>query len=77
MNINEETLTDAEFNGLPEGLIQDYSEINFKVLKDILNGRDTLDSSTKKLYGFFVAKGATFSYGSSIGSSNIFVGSAL
>lgn len=77
MQINEETLTDEEFNSLPEDLEQDYSEKNFRILKAILEERDTIDSSTRKLYGYFVAKGATFSFGASFGSSNIFVGAAL
>lgn len=79
--IYEATLTDEEYESIEGlGLIpDDYSQINFKIAESILIGRDVIDSSTKKLEYYFMAKGATESDVGlqETGFTNIFLGSPL
>lgn len=73
--IGRESLTDAEYSGLPSGLTQAYTIENFNALKTILIDRGNFQSSVLRLEGVFQAKGIVIS--GKVATSNIFVGSAL
>lgn len=59
--INSESLTDEEFDLLPEGTVQSYNEYVYRYLRSILQGREGVSSQLTKLKSFFQAKGVSVS----------------
>lgn len=59
--INAESLTDEEFDLLPEGTVQSYNEYVYRYLRSIMQGRESVSSGLNKLKSFFVAKGVSVS----------------
>ncbi len=57
--INAESLTDDEFDLLPEGTVQTYNEYVYKYLRSILQARESVSAQLAKLKAFFVAKGVS------------------
>lgn len=75
--IESESLTDEEFDGLPEGLEEEYSKANYDALKAVLEGRESVSTQLKKLKSYFCAKGVELSETSRTATSQILVGVAL
>lgn len=57
--IGSESLTDEEFELLPDGTVQTYNEYVYKYLRSILQGREAVSSQLNKLKSFFVIKGVS------------------
>lgn len=77
--INAESLTDDEFDLLPEGTVQSYNEYVYKYLRSILQARESVSLQLAKLKAFFVAKGVSVVEATATKTpmSQILVGSAL
>ncbi len=57
--INAESLTDDEFDLLPESTVQGYNEYVYKYLRSILQARESVSLQLARLKAFFVAKGVS------------------
>jgi hypothetical protein len=55
--IGSESLTDEEFDALPEGLTQTYSRELYDAMRGILIGRESISTQGKKLKAYFGIKG--------------------
>lgn len=76
--INAESLTDDEFDLLPEGTVQSYNEYVYQYLRSILQARESVSSMLNKLKSFFIAKGVSVSSTPVKDPvSNMFMGSPL
>lgn len=76
--IDSESLTDQEFDSLPESLTEEYTRETYFALKGVLENREGVSGQAKKLESYFIAKGVDLS-GSSARTpiSQIFIGSKL
>jgi hypothetical protein len=76
--IGSESLTDEEFDALPDGLTEEYTKAVYDALKAVIQTRDGVSGQLKKLQNFFTAKGVDLS-GRAIRDpdSEIFIGAAL
>lgn len=59
--IGSESLTDEEFDAIPDTLVQGYNEYVYQALRSILQEREGVSSQLAKLKGFFTAKGVSTS----------------
>lgn len=76
--IGSESLTDDEFDALPEGLTQEYTKAVYEALKAVLQGREGVSGQLTKLKSYFEAKGVDVSaVATREAASQIFVGAAL
>lgn len=76
--IGSESLTDEEFDSLPEGLAQEYSKETYLALRGVIVGRESVSTQAPKLKAYFKARGVDLSEEQArIPSSQIFVGGAL
>lgn len=57
--IASESLTDEEFDSLPDTLVQSYNEYVYKSLRSILQGREGVSVQLQKLKAYFIAKGVS------------------
>lgn len=76
--IGSESLTDVEFDSLPEGLEIGYTQPVYLALKGVLEGRENVSGQGRKLKSYFVAKGVDLS-GQNVHTpaSNILIGKPL
>ena len=76
--IDSESLTDDEFEALPEGLAEEYSKAVYDALKAILQEREGVSGQLQKLNAYFTAKGVSLA-GTAVRDPNsqIFVGARL
>ena len=75
--IGSESLTDEEFDALPEGLTQEYTKDVYDALKTVLQGREGVSGQLTKLKAYFEAKGVDLTAPARDAASQIFVGAAL
>lgn len=75
--IGSESLTDDEFDALPEGLTQDYTLEVYSALKTVLEAREGVSGQLAKLKSYFQAKGVDLTAPARAAASQIFVGAAL
>lgn len=77
--IGSESLTDDEYDALPESLIMGYNEGVYNALRDTIQTRGSVDDMAKKLKFFFLAKGVYGIKSTPVKPpvSNIFVGGVL
>ena len=76
--IGSVSLTDDEFDSLPEGLTQTYSKEVYEALKTIVQAREGVSGQLKKLKAYFLAKGVDLSSTPSRDpNSQIFLGTGL
>lgn len=77
--IESESLTDEEFDGLPEDLTEEYTKETYLALKTVLENREGVSGQAKRLKLYFIAKGVDLSDTGSAKTpkSNIFIGSKL
>ena len=77
--IDAASLTDVEFDALDTALVQAYSKEIYLALRDILEARDSVSDTVKRLKLYFIAKGVDISDTPKIPTphSNIFIGSEL
>lgn len=76
--IGSESLTDDEFEALPEGLDSDFTKDVYDALKAVLQERDGVSGQLKKLHAYFVAKGVDVSGVEARNpASHIFLGAVL
>lgn len=76
--IESESLTDEEFNGLPDDLTEEYVKDTYLALKTVLENREGVSGQAKRLKLYFIAKGVDLSDTSAkTPKSNIFIGSKL
>lgn len=59
--IGSESLTDQEFDAIPESLEQAYTEDVYDALKAVLTERESVSGQLKKLKLYFIARGVEFS----------------
>lgn len=59
--IGSESLTDEEFEALPEGLSEEYTRDVYLALKGVLENREGVSGQARKLKSFFIAKGVDLS----------------
>lgn len=71
------SLTDDEFNALPEGLDADYTLATYNALKTVLQEREGVSGKLTRLQGLFVAKGVSLSGLARDPASQIFVGEPI
>lgn len=55
--IDSESLTDEEFDALPEDLTEEYTKATYDALKAVLEGREGVSGQLEKLKAYFIAKG--------------------
>ncbi len=75
--IDSESLTDEEYESMPEGLSVDYSKATYEALKAVLQTRDGVSAQLKKLKAYFIAKGADLTAPARDPNSQILVGCVL
>lgn len=76
--IGSESLTDAEYAALPEGLVEAYDRANYEALKTVVQNREAVSGQLKRLSEFFKAKGVDLTgVPSRDAKSHIFIGGAL
>lgn len=77
--IDSESLTDEEFDSLPETLTEEYNKAVYESLKGVLHTRETVSGQGKKLKFYFLSKGADLSGAPPVHvpNSNIYIGSRL
>jgi hypothetical protein len=76
--IDSESLTDEEFEALPEGLTAQYTEDVYLALKEILTERESVSDQLTRLKLFFMSKGIALVDTAAVdANSNIFIGSKL
>ena len=76
--INAESLTDDEFDSIPDTLVESYNEYVYQALRSTLQGRESVSLQLKKLKGLFIAKGVFITESSTpTPVSHILVGSVL
>lgn len=75
--IGSESLTDEEFENLPEGLTQVYTLPVYEALKTVLQGREGVSGQLNRLGAYFESKGVDINGASSAAASQIFVGASL
>lgn len=76
--IGSESLTDEEFDDLPDGLEQEYSKATYDALRGVLISRETISMQGTRLKAYFVARGLDLSGESArVPSSQILIGGAL
>lgn len=76
-SIGSESLTDVEYEGIPEGLTQDYTIGVYEALKTVVQDREGLSGQLKRLKAFFESKGLSIDAAARTASSQIFIGRAL
>lgn len=76
--IGTATLTDDEYNSmdLSHATSGVYDQASYDALAAVLKQREAISTLQNKLYGVYLAKGATITQ-IQIGSSNIFLGDVL
>ena len=76
--IGSESLTDEEFDDLPEGLTETYDIDSYNALKTVIQAREGVSGQLNKLASYYTAKGVDLSGSPTrTPSSQIVVGVAL
>jgi hypothetical protein len=77
--IGSESLTDEEFEALPEEVAEEYTSVTYLTLREVLENRESVSGQPKKLKLYFIAKGVDLSTANTVKTpkSNIFIGSKL
>ncbi len=77
--INAESLTDSEYDGITLEGSPDYTRETYLALRTVLEAREGVSDSVKRLKLYFIAKGVDVSStpGAHTPRSNIFIGSGL
>jgi len=55
--IDSESLTDAEYDTVPEDLPEEYTKPVYEALKTVVQEREGVSGQLKRLKAFFIAKG--------------------